>query len=85
VTSIKRVLGHGVAAAGAWNAVAAVLAIGRGQLPSAGVAVEVDPDVAARGLDVVSGSARTWEPGPVLSNAFGLGGVNSSLVIRPFR
>jgi len=85
VTSIKRVLGHGVAAAGAWNAVAAVLAIGRGQLPSAGVPVEVDPDVAARGLDVVSGSARTWEPGPVLSNAFGLGGVNSSLVIRPFR
>ena len=84
VTSIKGVLGHGVAAAGAWNAVAGVLSIRDGVLPSVGRSVEVDPDVAALGLDIVSGDARPWTPGPIVSNAFGLGGANSAVVIAPY-
>jgi 3-oxoacyl-(acyl-carrier-protein) synthase len=83
LTSIKRILGHGVATAGAWNAIAAVLALGHGVLPPAGLDVEVDPQVAALGLDVISGHPRPWSPGPILTNAFGLGGTNSALVFGP--
>jgi 3-oxoacyl-[acyl-carrier-protein] synthase II len=31
----------------------------------------------------VTGEARPWEPGPTLSNSFGFGGHNGTLVIGP--
>ena len=34
-------------------------------------------------IDVVTGEARPWEPGPVISNNFGFGGHNGSVVIAP--
>ena len=34
-------------------------------------------------IDVVMGDARPWEPGPVISNNFGFGGHNGSVVIAP--
>ena len=41
---------------------------------------EPDPDIH---LDMVAGSARPWDPAPVLSNSFGFGGHNGCLVIAP--
>ena len=38
-------------------------------------------DVAA--IDVVSGEPRVIEPAPVLSNSFGFGGHNATLVLVP--
>ena len=32
-------------------------------------------------IDLVVGEPRPWEPGPVLSNSFGFGGHNASLLI----
>ena len=34
-------------------------------------------------IDVVMGDARDWEPGPTLSNNFGFGGHNGSVILAP--
>jgi 3-oxoacyl-[acyl-carrier-protein] synthase II len=34
-------------------------------------------------IDVVTGAPRPWIPGPALSNSFGFGGHNGSLVYIP--
>jgi 3-oxoacyl-[acyl-carrier-protein] synthase II len=80
VTSTKGITGHGLGAAGAIEAVAAVLTIDRGLIPPTAGYGEPDPDIH---LDIVHGAARPWTPGPVLSNSFGFGGHNGSLVIAP--
>lgn len=80
VTSIKRVTGHGVGAAGALEAVVSLQSMARGLLPPSGVAPEPDPAIDA---DVVWGGPRAWEPGPVVSNSFGIGGMNGSVVLLP--
>jgi len=40
----------------------------------------VDPEMT---VDVVTGEARPWEPGPTMSNNFGFGGHNGSIIIGP--
>ncbi|MGI8937832.1 MAG: beta-ketoacyl-[acyl-carrier-protein] synthase family protein, partial [Iamia sp.] len=80
MTSIKRVTGHGVGAAGALEAVIALRGMAEALLPPSGIEPEPDPDIDA---DVVWGSPRDWEPGPVVSNSFGIGGFNGSIVLLP--
>ena len=80
VTSIKGATGHGLGASGAIEAVAAVLTIAHASIPPTVGFEEPDPEIH---LDLVSGSARAWEPGPILSNSFGFGGHNGCLVITP--
>ena len=80
VTSTKGVTGHGLAAAGAIEAVASVLTIDRRLLPPTYGCEQLDPEIH---LDVVQGDARPWEPGPVLSNSFGFGGHNGCLIVVP--
>jgi 3-oxoacyl-[acyl-carrier-protein] synthase II len=80
VTSIKGVLGHTLGAAGAIEAVATALTIKYGVIPPTASTRNVDP---AFQLDLVMGNPRKWEPGPVVSNSFGFGGHNSSLVFVP--
>ena len=38
------------------------------------------PDMAP--INLVVGEAAEWEPGPTLSNSFGFGGHNATLVVR---
>jgi 3-oxoacyl-[acyl-carrier-protein] synthase II len=80
VTSIKGVIGHTLAAAGAIEAVAVALCMQNGRVPPTAGTRNVDP---AFQLDVVLGGPREWEPGPVVSNSFGFGGHNASLVLVP--
>ena len=80
VTSIKGATGHGLGASGAIEAVAAVLTIAKASIPPTVGYEEADPEIH---LDIVAGSARPWEPGPILSNSFGFGGHNGCLVICP--
>ena len=80
VTSTKGITGHGLGAAGAIEAVAAVLSIEHRLIPPTSGYEQPDPDIH---LDVVAGEARPWEPGPILSNSFGFGGHNGCLVIAP--
>jgi 3-oxoacyl-[acyl-carrier-protein] synthase II len=79
VTSTKGVTGHLIAAAGAVEAVASVLAVRDGQAPPTANHERTDPEIT---LDVVAGSPRAL-PGPALSNSFGFGGHNATLVVGP--
>ncbi len=80
ITSIKGVTGHALGAAGAIEAVAAVLAMQHRSLPPTLGTTAMDPDLPA--LDLVL-DARPWTPGPTLSNSFGFGGHNGTLVLGP--
>jgi 3-oxoacyl-[acyl-carrier-protein] synthase II len=79
VSSIKGVTGHGLGAAGALEAASVLLSFVHRELPPTLGTTDVDPELA---LDVVL-EPRAWEPGPTLSNSFGFGGHNGSLVLGP--
>jgi 3-oxoacyl-[acyl-carrier-protein] synthase II len=81
VTSIKGHLGHSLAAAGALEGVASVLTLVNQTIPPTAGTTEVDPAV---GLDVVIGAPRHADVEVILSNSFGFGGHNGSVVFRRF-
>ncbi len=80
ISAIKRVTGHSAGASGAFEALAGVLSLHRSALPPVSAALERDPGI---DLDLIEGGARRWEPAPLLSNSFGLGGHNGCLVLGP--
>jgi len=82
VTSLKGVMGHSLGASGAIEAVMSVLALQRGSIP--GTVALGEPESAAN-LHLLADPVKDWEPGPILSNSFGFGGHNASLVIEPVR
>jgi 3-oxoacyl-[acyl-carrier-protein] synthase II len=79
VTSIKGHLGHSLAAAGALEGVASVLTLVNQVIPPTAGTTVIDPAV---GLDVVIGEPRSADVDVVLSNSFGFGGHNGSVVFR---
>ena len=81
VTSIKGVTGHSLGAAGALEAVAVVLSMRHALIPPTDGLENFDPELPK--IDVVMGAPREWKPGPSLSNSFGFGGHNGTLVIAP--
>ncbi len=78
VSSSKSALGHTVAAAGAVEAVLSLLAMRDGILPPTLNLHEPDPEC---DLDCIPLVARSKRVTTVLSNSFGFGGVNASLVL----
>jgi 3-oxoacyl-[acyl-carrier-protein] synthase II len=78
VTSGKGVTGHLIGAAGAAEAVAALLSVRNGLVPPVANHEHPDPDIE---VDVVAGSPRSVDARPVLSNSFGFGGHNATLVL----
>jgi 3-oxoacyl-[acyl-carrier-protein] synthase II len=81
VTSIKGHLGHSLAAAGALEGVASVLTLTNQLMPPTAGTNEIDPSV---GLDVVTGAPRAGDIEVVLSNSFGFGGHNGSVLFRRY-
>ncbi|MFN0090844.1 MAG: beta-ketoacyl-ACP synthase II [Acidimicrobiales bacterium] len=81
VTSTKGVTGHALGAAGALEAAAVLLSIEHELIPPTAGHKHPDPDIAP--IDIVCGEGRPWTPGPALSNSFGFGGHNGTLVIGP--
>ncbi len=81
VTSTKGVTGHALGAAGALEAAAVLMSIRNRQIPPTFGLVERDPELPD--IDLVTGEARDWEPGPSISNSFGFGGHNGTVVIAP--
>ncbi|WP_230536892.1 beta-ketoacyl-[acyl-carrier-protein] synthase family protein [Streptomyces sp. OUCMDZ-3434] len=77
VTATKSMTGHLLGASGALGAMAAILALRDGSAPPTRNLTEQDPEVA---LDVAAGSARSGQWQCALSNSFGFGGHNVSLV-----
>src|ERR671911_340631 len=78
VTSIKGVTGHLIGAAGAVEAVVALLSTARGIVPPTANHRHTDLPV-----DVVTGEPRSIEPGPAVSTSFAFGGHNAALVLGP--
>jgi 3-oxoacyl-[acyl-carrier-protein] synthase II len=80
VTSTKGSIGHLIGAAGATEAVACLLSLKAGVIPPTANHDRTDPQME---IDVVAGNPRPFVPGPVVSNSFGFGGHNASLIFGP--
>ncbi len=81
ITSTKGVTGHALGAAGALEAAAVVLAMTNRRVPPTVGFAEQDPELP--GLNLSTGAGQEWTPGPSISNNFGFGGHNGSLVLAP--
>ncbi len=79
VSSTKSTMGHLIAAAGAVEVVICALAIDRDEIPVNANFVERDPDC---DLNLVTGTPRRQRIRVAMSNSFGFGGSNSSVVLR---
>lgn len=80
VTSTKSATGHLLGAAGGLEAIFTVLAL-RDQIAPATLNFEV-ADEAVGDIDIVSGEARAMAMEYAMSNGFGFGGVNASIIFR---
>ena len=81
LTSTKGITGHALGAAGALEAVAVVCAMQRRLVPPTAGHTTDDPEMPQ--INLVVGEPAPWTPGPALSNSFGFGGHNGSLVLGP--
>ncbi len=81
VTSTKGITGHALGAAGALEAVAVVLAIQKGLIPPTAGFSSPDPEMPS--INLVAGEPREWTASPAMSNSFGFGGHNGSVIIGP--
>lgn len=80
ITGTKSMTGHMLGAAGAVEAALSVLSLHRGVIPPT-INVD-DPDPACAGIDVVKNVAREVRFDAVMSNGFGFGGTNASVIFR---
>jgi 3-oxoacyl-[acyl-carrier-protein] synthase II len=81
VSSTKSMLGHALGGSAAIEAGIGVFALRDGVMPPTINLTDPDPEC---DLDYVSEGARKKELGVVISNSFGFGGANTTLVLRRF-
>lgn len=79
VSSTKSMHGHALGAAGAFEAVASMLALSTGLLPPTANFLTADP---ACDLDVIPNQARAADVEACLSNSFAFGGLNAVLAFK---
>jgi 3-oxoacyl-[acyl-carrier-protein] synthase II len=79
--STKSLIGHTLGAAGAVEAVAAILALHRGLVHPTINLTHPDPEC---DLDYVPNKARETKVRAVLSNSFGFGGHNATVILKRF-
>ena len=78
MTSIKGITGHPLGAAGALEAAAVLLSMEHSLIPPTAGTTQLSEDML---VDIVMGQPRAWVPGPTISNNFGFGGHNGSVII----
>ena len=81
VSSTKSMMGHSLGAAGAIEAIVCLLALEHQFLPANINFLRLDDDL---DLNIVANDARPAAVGTALSNSFGFGGTNASIVMRKF-
>jgi 3-oxoacyl-[acyl-carrier-protein] synthase II len=82
VSSTKSMIGHLLGAAGGVEAVISVLALVRGVLPPTINLENPDPEC---DLDYIPNTARKLSVEIAMSNSFGFGGTNATLIFRKYR
>ena len=82
MSSTKSAIGHLLGAAGAVEAIFSILAINDNVAPP--TLNLHDPTEACRGVDLVPLKAKERRIRAALSNSFGFGGTNASLIVREF-
>lgn len=80
MVSTKGVTGHALGAAGALEAAAVLLSMQHRLIPRTAGTTSIPDDMH---VDLVIGTPREWIPGPTISNNFGFGGHNGSVIIGP--
>ncbi|MBQ3082769.1 MAG: beta-ketoacyl-[Alistipes sp.] len=83
ISSTKSMHGHLLGATGAVEALACVMAIQRGVVPPTINCRELDPEIDAR-LNLTLDQAQHREVRATLSNTFGFGGHNATIIFRKF-
>jgi 3-oxoacyl-[acyl-carrier-protein] synthase II len=81
VSSTKSAIGHLLGAAGAVEAIFSILAMRDGIAPPT---LNLDNPSVATAIDLVPHQARRRTIDTVLSNSFGFGGTNASLIFRRY-
>jgi 3-oxoacyl-[acyl-carrier-protein] synthase II len=81
MSSTKSCVGHLLGAAGAVEAIFSILAIRDGVAPPT---INLDNPSVESPIDLVPHTARKREIGTALSNSFGFGGTNASLIFRRY-
>lgn len=79
VSSTKAATGHMMGAGGITEVISCVLACREGVLPATIGTSELDP--ACEGVDIITAEARKCSIRTAMSNAFGFGGQNSSIIV----
>jgi len=82
ISSTKSMTGHLLGGSGGIEAVATVLAVCHGQIPPTINLDNPDPEC---DLDYVPNISRTQQVGAAVSNSFGFGGHNASLVFKRYQ
>ena len=79
ISSTKAATGHMMGAGGITEVISCVLACREGVLPATIGTSELDP--ACEGVDIITAEARKCRVRTAMSNAFGFGGQNSSIIV----
>lgn len=84
ISSTKSMTGHLLGAAGAAESIAAILAIIHNMIPPTINQFELDPELDPK-LDFTFNKAKEREVNYALSNTFGFGGHNASIIFKKFK
>ena len=84
INSTKSMVGHLLGGAGAGEAIASILALKHGLIPPTLNHFEDDPNIDNK-LDFTFNKARRRDINYALSNSFGFGGQNASLIFKKFQ
>jgi 3-oxoacyl-[acyl-carrier-protein] synthase II len=79
MSSTKSAIGHLLGAAGAVEAIFSILAIRDGIIPPT---INLDNPSVETAIDLVPKQAKRRDVNVALSNSFGFGGTNASLILR---
>jgi 3-oxoacyl-[acyl-carrier-protein] synthase II len=82
ITANKSQLGHSLGAVGGIEAISSVMSVYDNKIPPILNLEQIDPE--CEGLNYIRGRAKAVDVNVVLSNSFGFGGTNATLIFRKY-